>query len=897
LTNLRFFSTSQELQDFLLRESGGALVVVPHRRLAHQVWHRQRTREMEQGRAAWEPLPLVTLQGWFTDLFRSLWPKEALASTLTRLARWRLALKEVPPPAGPTPELEWAQALDAAHNLLCRHQLPVLEPAAADSPLVAWRRQVTRTYVGLLREEGWLSPGELPAYLRSAWQAGKVKLPGKVLLVGLETPAPAETAWLQILEAGTEVQHLQVRGDLQAVAQAAVLPDRGQETEWVAASLLESARQDGIPLHRLAVTSPDLDSYTPHLRQVLEELLGPAQDPGGWAYNFSQGPCLADTPLFQAALLPLRFAAGERREELVSLLLSPYGGALQKERATLACWDRIFRQERADQGWDRLRGAAARNLESPGTAETLARLDRVRDTLQVPAAGGREWAAHLQAAWAVLGFPGGLEAGEPGQWSQLTALLAELGQALGTESLAAGEFGDWLTQGARQLLLPGPGVQEAGIQVLGLLEMRGLAFARVFCLGLNSGVFPPPPRPLPLLNAAEKQAVLGGTYQSQHHFARELFSTFLGAAPEIILTRPRLTEDEERVGSPLYPGRWEPQEAAVLSVPRAAWLRSLAVKAAFRSRSLPPFAGYGDGLFSLPLPSQLTLSQVAAALRCPCRFLLEVLLAVTELPEMEAGLDPRERGELLHQVLARFAADYQAHLDQGHSWDGPQARERLEDAVHQLLAHLRSDLHWQAEWDRWLGEGGLLWEWLWQEEERFHQGWRWHGFEVRFQDLKGSGWQFAVRGRIDRLDHHPEQGRLMVWDYKSGEVPSAKKVFVEADEHQLPCYLLAVRRGRVDAPAGTAELGAGFIGLKSSREKHLRYEDFEKQGERWAELLKEWEERVQALSRRLAAGDFGPQPTPAPAGRQQGACSYCSLSLICGFTPEPAPEEGEEEGE
>jgi len=894
LTALRFFASSDELQDFLLRESGGSLVVVPHQRLAHQVWHRQRAAELAAGRAAWEPLPLVTLQGWSADLFRSLWPREVLAPLLTRLARWRRALKEVPPPAGPTPELQWAQALDEAHNLLGRHLLPVLEPAAADSPLVAWRRQVTRSYARLLREEGWLSPGELPGYLLAALKADRIKLPGQVLVVGLETPAPAEAAWLQALEGRTRVQHLQVRGDLKNVTRAVVLPDRGQELEWVAASLLESARQEGLPLHRLAVTSFDMDNYAPPLLRVLGELLGSAQAAGGWAYNSSRGPCLADTPLFQAGLLPLQFAAGERREDLVSLLLSPYYGEFQPHRASLALWDRSFREHRVDQGWHRLQRVAVAGDLDRESAAILDRLDRLRGALAVPAATGGEWAARLHQAWTALSFPTGLEEGEPGQWGQLTALLAELARTLGSDPLSAAEFLEWLSHGARQLLLPGPGVQAAGIQVLGLLEMRGLAFSRVFCLGLNSGAFPPPPRPLPLLNPPEKQFVLGGTYQSQHRFARELFNPFLGAAPEIVLTRPRVAEDEERVGSPIYPGKWEAGESAALSVPQAAWLRSPAVQAVFRSRSLPAFGGYGDGLFRIDLPPQLSLSQVAAALRCPCQFLLGVLLAVTELPEIEAGLDPRERGELLHRVLARFAAEYQEQLDQGQPWDGPGARQRLEEMARRLLADLLGDVHWQAEWERLLGEEGLLWEWLRCEEARFHQGWRWHGQEVRFQDLKGPGWPFALRGRIDRLDYHPDRGRLMVWDYKTGEVPGVKKVFEDGEEHQLPCYLLAVRRGCVKVPPETAALGAGFIGLKSSRDKHLRYEDFEKQAARWAEVLQAWEARVQALGRRLAAGDFRPDPAPAPAGRRQGACQYCAYHLICGFNPASAPEAEEE---
>jgi hypothetical protein len=124
LTATRFFTTNAALQDYLLEEAGpGTLVVVPHQRLAHQVWHRQRTAALAAGRAAWEPLALFTLNAWWSELFQGLWPQEALASPLVRLARWRQALQTAPPPDGPTPELAWAQALDQAHTLLCRYSL------------------------------------------------------------------------------------------------------------------------------------------------------------------------------------------------------------------------------------------------------------------------------------------------------------------------------------------------------------------------------------------------------------------------------------------------------------------------------------------------------------------------------------------------------------------------------------------------------------------------------------------------------------------------------------------------------------------------------------------------------------------------------------------------------
>ena len=53
----------------------------------------------------------MTLNAWWSELFKGLWPPAALAPALVRLARWRQALQTAPPPSGPTPELAWAQAL------------------------------------------------------------------------------------------------------------------------------------------------------------------------------------------------------------------------------------------------------------------------------------------------------------------------------------------------------------------------------------------------------------------------------------------------------------------------------------------------------------------------------------------------------------------------------------------------------------------------------------------------------------------------------------------------------------------------------------------------------------------------------------------------------------------
>ena len=162
---------------------------------------------------------------------------------------------------------------------------------------------------------------------------------------------------------------------------------------------------------------------------------------------------------------------------------------------------------------------------------------------------------------------------------------------------------------------------------------------------------------------------------------------------------------------------------------------------------------------------------------------------------------------------------------------------------------------------------------------------------MAFQDLRGRDWPFALRGRIDRLDCNPEEADLVVWDYKSGAIPKKNQVLAEVAEAQLPCYLLAVQQGRVAVKQAAANLRAGFIGLKSPRSMHLKHEDFGASPREWREAAAAFAEKVTALGRRLAAGDFSPDPFPAPEKPHSGACQYCPYELVCGFAPAPAPEE------
>lgn len=899
MSRVRQFSTASSLQEYLLNQTeADSLILVPHRRLARQLWHRQRLQNRGGRCSAWEPLPVLTLGDWWRELFQQLWPPMAVAPLLVRLALWQQAIRAVPELEGTGPTLSWAWALDEAHQLLCRYGLPLADSQPAP-PLVEWRRQVSRVYRQLLREGGWLSPEDLPGYLGEFLADGKIQLPKKVLVVGLDLPAPVEEGWLAAVAGFTDLRRLEIRGDKTAVSRAVVLPERDQETTWALAHLLEAAARQGVPLHRLALTSPDLEAYLSRLRRLLRELLGPPQASGKYAYNFSRGPQLSETPLFQAALLPLVFfCQEERREDLAALLFSPFYRLAGEKLEVVAAWDRLLREQRVEQGWGALRATLAEaGAKLPAASEILGSLDQVSASLPNSPASGREWLAWLCQTWNTLGFPQITDVTESGHYQRIVDLLSEFEVACRRETMYGRQFLEWLKLGATHVILAGPGSEESGLQILGLLETRGLDFDQVVCLGMNSGVFPGPPRTLPLLSPAEKAHVLGGSTESQHRFARVLFDNLLGVAPQITLTRPRLIQEEEQVSTPFWGGDWIPGALPILSQPHPVWLRVPAVLAAFQPSEAEFPSLEGGVVPAVSLPQKLSVSQAQTALLCPCRFLLEVLLGLKELPEVQRGILPRERGEKLHLVLHRFVREFREDLLRS-GWQDDAARRLMEEVVQKALAEVGADLDWQAERWRWLGESeaspGLLQEWLAQEKQRYEEGWRWQAAEVAFEGLKVEAAGFTLRGRVDRLDYHPELG-FMLWDYKSGALPNKSQVFEDGRELQLPAYLLAARGGLLPQAQPSASLRAGFIGLKSSRLDHLKYEDFGVDNEEWQRLVESYCRRLAEAGGRLAAGDFRPSPTPPPSGKDEGACAYCPFPLVCGYAIEKTSDnEGSE---
>jgi RecB family exonuclease len=282
----------------------------------------------------------------------------------------------------------------------------------------------------------------------------------------------------------------------------------------------------------------------------------------------------------------------------------------------------------------------------------------------------------------------------------------------------------------------------------------------------------------------------------------------------------------------------------------------------------------------MPLPNQLSISALETALTCTCRFYLQVLLHLEELPDPEPGLTPPTRGSLIHKVLATFTQSFQSRLQLDGFWDDAAAWQQLQSAISACLPQDQEDPHLEAEVARWLAEpGGVLREWLQAEKQRYLNGWVWLAMETFFTGLRIPGWPTAIQGRLDRIDVHPDEG-TMLWDYKTGELPGPKDIIECRHQFQLVGYLLALRQGLIGAPKPQAR--AGIIGLKSGRDDHLKFEDYQLTAARWQEILSSKLAAVAAMGQRIGEGDFCPDPSQPPP-EPGNSCQYCAYTLLCGY--------------
>lgn len=859
---------------------------------------------MASGKKGWVSPDILSLNTWIWKAWNMSWSSTRPLSHVSCLHLWKESCDRVPPPEPFLPDLRLFHALDETYAVLVRHGLATERPQSPPTRLLAWRRGVMQTFEAMAEELKGFHPAHLPVYLARVIRDGAMRLPEVVLLAAFEAPAPIEEALFDSMAGRCALKRVELPVGHPEKTGRVVLPSRKQEVAWLTRQLVLDART--IPLNRIGIVVPDTETYVPHIKRAFREIMGESFDRTRSSYNIALGTPLLDRPLVQSGLLPLRFwVEAQPRSLLLSLLLSTYYGNWGASRDHVAQADCIWRKKNIDVGLPSLIKTISNE-----SRELLRLLNGADPTLeealgafvQQSVRTGAEWVRSLETFWSLVGFPVTADESDTGAWRHFTTLLHRMREDLGRTSMSLEYFTALLQSLLSRDLVHIRGNEEAGIQVLGIIESRGLSFDKLYVLGLSAGSLPRPTRPLPFLDVRERHQVQGATAESQYIFGQEAFGHLLACAPDVTLIRPEEESAEPLAPSPFWAQVEAEEEIHCVIDPwnaqdsvwgRAAWLQE-AKKGLAHPQTFPPDDSPVKGH---RLPETISVSRLAVAFVCPFRFYAETILNLFPVDELIPGISPMDRGNRLHKALAFFTRRYR---DQGLSPNKDRiAIEALlracsdealsTDAVEASpTANLDVSRHSLAmERRRWLGDRdgtvGLLTRWLDLELQRLKEGWRWLCEESPFEGLRAPGWPFSIVGRIDRVDGHEDKG-IVLWDYKSGEYASGREVLEFFIDPQIPTYIMAAREGRiagiVKGLGPNMDLSGGYIVLK--KPSSVGHKALAPREGDWDKILNQWKEAVTTLGKKLVSGQFRAGPYPVSKGaRNENACQYCPYGSLC----------------
>lgn len=493
-----------------------------------------------------------------------------------------------------------------------------------------------------------------------------------------------------------------------------------------------------------------------------------------------------------------------------------------------------------------------------------------------------------------------------------------------------------------------PGGRDGRVLATTANEARGLPHRHVFLLGLSEGIFPSPPAEDPLLLESERLALrkggLGLPLRAERADDTGLFYEAAGlAADTLTLSRPTLRDGAEWVESALWRAALAAFEAsfvtslgvglvvpaheaahreeAALAVANAArdgvaplegalagWLaeadrpawdrlrRAWSVETSRLSRGAP-WDGYSGLLAEDGWRTALaayfaagygwSASQLNTLGECGFRFFSRRLLGLEALEPPQVGLDVRQRGTLMHEILERTYRRVQAESLAITPANAERAQSLLENEARAAFARAPQALGfrprpgWGQEQARMRAQLSALVQADFSGEtvgKVFEDAPGTASGERSVAWLEGSydipdllqgedGQPVRVRGRFDRVDRQGD--RWLVVDYKSGSTAINANETLRGRHFQMMIYLLALR---AQQPGGA--VGGFFWHLPRQTTSGALWLDTANAGKVIGEGIGHITRRIGQAQR----GEFVVEPN----GMDEGRCSrYCEYQALC----------------
>ncbi len=883
----------------------GAILVAANARAARALHLEYARDQRAAGHTVWPTPPIHEWHSWLRDLWRdyafSAPEAPLLLTPLQEHALWKRSVREdgIPDPAADS----FAALAAEAWSLLCsfnahaaRRSAWALSGATSDVQPDSERfRQWAAALERTCARHRWLSPSQLESALTPQIANRNFTLTREIFLVGFDRVTPAQRALLEALaSSGVPVTEHRIEPDFSPLrAQRAWIAaaDRSHEIAacafWARDLLLENpAARIGVLVGGLATLRNPIDRI---FRCVLMPQSDDIRQPSvAMPYEFSLGQPLADVPAVRAALLLLRWIAQPLRQEEASwLLLSGFVADTVTIREAIAHHDARLRRdcllspERSlSQYRESLTSSPALRPLQIHLSDLLRNVaaHRIPDSPRQPSA----WTELVHLLLEAAGWPGqrpsdSVQFQALQRWQRLMDEVALL-DFDGTR-WSYTDFLALLERHARETIFS-PESHDAPIQILGPFESSGQQFDALWFMGTDDTRWPQHGRFHPLLPpAVQRQFEMPhSTPLDDWNLAHIVTSRLLASAPRIIFSYAERDAEAAFRPSPLIAGLFgpgiEPQHPVSLdAVPERT----------------PHLEVIADDTGFLPWPSEQNAGGASILTRqaaCPFQSFAAKRLAAEPLDAVEWGLDPGEKGTLLHAILHRLFDP--ASPAAFHTRDAlvtaiatntltPLLDAQIEAAVRALVGAEPSD-SWQRAWiavekqrlhDR-------LTEWLTLESKR--QPFTVEACEQRLENVRVGDLRLNLRA--DRIDLLPDGSRLIL-DYKSGDVSAAAWNGDRPGEPQLPLY---AAYGNVENLSGIllAKIRAGETGFDGRvRDAHAQL--MEDIGDKKAivtdpysdAMRNDWARALENLAAEFLAGEAVVSP------REPQVCGLCKRQSLC----------------
>lgn len=778
--------------------------------------------------------------------------------------------------AAPLFDVQGMAASAAEAHALCR--IWQLKPGGSQLSdeaklFVGWQAEFEKR----CRSAGWIDTAGLHRQLIGLIEAGHFALPTTVCFAGFDRYTPLERDLMAALAArGVEFENWAKKGADRSIC--GVRPCEDVDAECSAVVAWAQARLAANPACRLGIVAPDLAGVRDRLEFLLDDALHPALIRPDAAemprcFNFSLGRALADLPLIRVALDLLALGSGRAKVEqsrLSALLLAGGWSAADAEADGRARLDAALRRDLPYfTTLPALLRLAARLAESapPLCPQTVAALDAFVTAASLASRKllPGQWAGVFRSCLKAAAWPGDRplsshEFQAHRAFGEVLDGLGRLDALLGP--LAFADAVHRLSQLCRQRLFQPETRGRPAIQVLGVLESAGLEFDALWVMGMNDDLWPPPPRPSPLL-PAELQRSAGSAHASAEvelDFAQRVHVRLRQSAPTVIFSWAQADGNRVRRPSPLIAGMPPAAETPTGVMTLA---RTLAAAA-------PTALDLLDDALAPPVAEGEKVSGGSWLLRaqaiCPAWAYYQFRLGGEAMEEAVEGLDPAARGTLVHEALEAFWTAVTSSEALAALSDAAR-REAIAEAVAKALQTFELDRRTslparfrELEAAR---LARLLDLWLLVEARRGQ------AFEViaceQPAEVEIEG--IKVRMVVDRIDQLAD-GRQVIIDYKTGAAIDTKNwADQRITEPQLPIYAALVNdevaavvfaKVLLDKPgfAGVADekdILPGVQGIGDDKQKIFDPAEFPD----WIAVITHWRERLHAVASEVRQGRAG----------------------------------------